>query len=133
MLVDLPGYGFAKAPKTRDRALDRAHRRAISGAAPSLRRVLLLIDARHGLKDADRRCMKLLDEAAVSYQVVLTKADKVEAGRARRRARGDGGGARDATPPRIRQIHLTSAHDGTGIAELRARARPRWRRRAQAR
>ena len=77
-LVDLPGYGYAKAPKTeikRWTALTRAYLRG----RQALRRVVLLIDARHGVKDNDEAIMGLLDEAAVSYQGVLTKADKVGA------------------------------------------------------
>ena len=77
-LVDMPGYGFAKAPrdvakKWRFLINDYLRGRVV------LKRTLLLIDSRHGLKDLDREVMKMLDDAAVSYRVVLTKADKVKA------------------------------------------------------
>ncbi len=76
-LVDLPGYGFAKAPKELVDRWTKLVRRYLRGR-PSLARVYLLVDARHGLKPVDRELMALLGEAAVSYQVVLTKADKVK-------------------------------------------------------
>jgi len=118
MLVDLPGYGYAKAGKTEIRRWTGLTRHYLKGR-PNLRRVCLLIDARHGLKDNDRAVMRDLDEAAVSYQVVLTKSDKlkpealsatcstVAAELARRAA---------AHPDCI----ATSAVSGLGIAELRA-------------
>ncbi len=77
MLVDLPGYGYAQAPKTEVRAWTRLVKDYLTGR-PNLCRVLLLIDARHGLKDVDEGIMAILDTAAVSYQIVLTKADKVK-------------------------------------------------------
>ncbi|MDP6603780.1 MAG: ribosome biogenesis GTP-binding protein YihA/YsxC, partial [Rhodospirillales bacterium] len=76
MLADLPGYGYARAPKPDVEAWTALVRAYFKGRAP-LRRVLLLVDARHGLKAADRDTMALMDEAAVSYQAVLTKCDKV--------------------------------------------------------
>ena len=75
-LVDMPGYGFAKAPKEMVDAWTALVRDYLRGR-PNLSRTFLLIDARHGLKPVDREIMKLLDEAAVSFQVVLTKADKL--------------------------------------------------------
>jgi len=77
MLVDLPGYGYARAPKkavARWQALISGYLR---GRAP-LRRVCVLVDARHGLKPTDREMMEMLDIHAVSYQLVLTKADKIK-------------------------------------------------------
>ena len=79
MLADLPGYGYAKASKTEIRRWTRLIFDYLRGR-PSLRRVCLLIDARHGLQGKDIKVMKDLDEAAVSYQVVLTKCDKVKPG-----------------------------------------------------
>ena len=76
MLADLPGYGYAKAPKSTVERWTRLVDFYLRGRVP-LRRVLLLIDARHGIKDVDRRVMSMLDKAAVSYQVVLTKCDKL--------------------------------------------------------
>jgi GTP-binding protein len=76
-LVDMPGYGFAKAPKD----LARKWRYLVNDylrGRPVLKRTLLLIDSRHGLKDIDREVMKMLDEAAVSYRLVLTKTDKIK-------------------------------------------------------
>jgi GTP-binding protein len=76
-LVDMPGYGFAEAPKAKVEAWTKLVRDYLRGRVPLLR-VLLLIDARHGLKSPDRTMMEILDEAAVSYQAVLTKADKIK-------------------------------------------------------
>src|SRR5262249_1839425 len=74
MLVDLPGYGYARAPKREIAAWTKLVDAYLRGRAP-LRRLMLLVDARHGLKDSDRDLMKMLDAAAVSYQGVLTKID----------------------------------------------------------
>lgn len=75
-LVDMPGYGYAKAPKALVEAWTALVRDYLRGR-PNLARTFLLVDARHGLKPVDLEIMKLLDEAAVSFQVVLTKADKL--------------------------------------------------------
>lgn len=75
-LVDLPGYGYAKAPETLVRQWQAILKTYLRGR-PNLRRVFLMIDARHGLKKDDLDIMKMLDEAAVSYQIVLTKTDKI--------------------------------------------------------
>lgn len=77
MLVDLPGYGYAKASKKEIESWDRLIKGYLKGR-PNLQRVCLLIDARRGLKDSDREIMDLLDEAAVSYQIILTKTDKTK-------------------------------------------------------
>ncbi len=74
-LVDLPGYGYAEAPKSVVENWQRLLRKYLAGRA-NLRRVFLLIDARHGAKAVDEEIMALLDKAAVSFQVVLTKSDK---------------------------------------------------------
>src|ERR1700694_1083724 len=76
-LVDMPGYGFAEAPKAKVEAWTKLVRDYLRGRAMLLR-VYLLIDSRHGLKPVDRTMMELMDEAAVSYQPVLTKADKIK-------------------------------------------------------
>jgi GTP-binding protein len=78
-IVDLPGYGYAKASK-RDIARWNATTNEYLQGRPNLQRVYVLIDCRHGLKDNDRELMKDLDVAAVSYQLILTKADKIKAG-----------------------------------------------------
>jgi GTP-binding protein len=118
MLVDLPGYGFAQASKQQMARWTQLTRRYLKGRA-ALRRVLLLIDARHGIKEADRPVMALLDEAAVSFQVVLTKTDKLPP--SQRAARLDAVRSELARHVAAHPaIHLTSAHEGGGIAALRA-------------
>ena len=117
-LVDMPGYGFAKAPVKvveRWKALVRTYLRG----RQVLARVLVLVDARHGLKDVDREMMKMLDAAAVSYRVVLTKGDKLKASElaavtVRTEAEAK---THVAAFPRV---HVTSSEKGLGIAELRA-------------
>lgn len=76
-LVDMPGYGYAKVSKSQKKQWDRLIRDYLRGR-PALRCVFVLVDARHGLKDSDREMMKLLDEAAVPYRIILTKTDKVK-------------------------------------------------------
>lgn len=76
-VVDLPGYGFAQAPKEQVQTWTELVKTYLAGR-PNLKRVLLLIDARHGLKANDKEIMEMLDKAAVSYQVVLTKLDKLK-------------------------------------------------------
>jgi GTP-binding protein len=77
-LVDMPGYGYAEAPKEKVEAWTKFIKAYLSGR-PSLRRVYLLIDARHGVKAVDREIMALLTEAAVTFEIVLTKVDKLNA------------------------------------------------------
>lgn len=79
MIADLPGYGYARAPKAQVEKWTRLVNAYLKGRQQLLR-VLVLIDARHGIKDVDRTVMKMLDTSAVSYQVILTKVDKVKAG-----------------------------------------------------
>ena len=117
-LVDLPGYGFAKASKGEAKRFQNLARDYLRGRV-NLRRVLLLIDARHGLKPSDAGAMDALDLAAVSYQLVLTKADKlrpaaVEAELARTLA------AVSRRPAAFPRAVATSAETGAGLAELRA-------------
>jgi ribosome biogenesis GTP-binding protein YsxC/EngB len=117
-LVDLPGYGYAAAAKDLIGTWTRLVDAYLTGRAP-LRRVMLLIDARHGLKDLDRRVMGMLDRAAVSYQVVLTKIDKASATELARSRDGiEGVRARHTA---LHPMALaTSARTGTGLAETRA-------------
>lgn len=75
-LVDMPGYGFAEAPKAKVEAWNKVLRGYLAGRR-TLLRVFVLIDARHGIKKTDQDILELLDQAAVSYQAVLTKSDKV--------------------------------------------------------
>src|SRR5881628_1244483 len=77
-LVDMPGYGYAKAPKSQVASWTELIHKFLLGRA-SLARVYVLVDARHGLKDVDLEVLKTLDRSAVSYQLVLTKADQIKA------------------------------------------------------
>jgi len=117
-LVDLPGYGYAKVAKSKVAAWSGLIRRYLKGR-PTLVRVLVLIDARHGLKDVDLETLAGLDEAAQSYQVVLTKADLVkpaELAALVARVAQAVAGYRAAHP----EVLLTSAATGQGIERLRA-------------
>jgi GTP-binding protein len=118
MLVDLPGYGHAEASKTAIRAWTALIRHYLRGRA-SLRRACLLIDARRGITEVDRPTMALCDEAALSYQVVLTKTDAVRAAElavTRASVAAELARHRAAHP----EIHLTSVEKRQGIEALRA-------------
>jgi GTP-binding protein len=118
VLVDLPGYGYAQVSKTQVTAWTQLVRDYLRGRA-GLRRLMLLVDARHGLKPSDLDMMADLDRAAVSYQVVLTKFDKVPA--SERAALLDKLARALASHPAAHpEIAVTSARDGTGIDDLRA-------------
>ena len=117
-LVDMPGYGFAKAPPKVVEKWKRLVRDFLRGRQV-LKRTLVLIDSRHGIKPPDEEMMKMLDEAAVGYRLVLTKADKIKASELA------------ATLAKVEQqarkhvaayphVHVTSAEKGLGIPELRA-------------
>ena len=95
-IVDMPGYGYAQAPKDDGRGTGPVSSSTSSSGRSNLRRVYVLIDARHGVKANDLEALELLDKAAVSYQLVLTKADKLKPARARHGRRGDAGGDRQA-------------------------------------
>ncbi|HWJ71039.1 MAG TPA: ribosome biogenesis GTP-binding protein YihA/YsxC [Sphingobium sp.] len=117
-LVDMPGYGYARAPKDMVRAWKHLVNDYLRGRAV-LRRTHVLIDSRHGLKDVDHTLFDMLDEAAVSYRVVLTKADKVKASELAE--------VRERTAAAIRkrpaahpEIIATSSEKGMGLPELRA-------------
>jgi GTP-binding protein len=117
-LVDMPGYGFAKAPKDLMRKWKYLVNDFLRGRAV-LKRVLVLVDSRHGLKDVDCELMEMLDKAAVSYRLVLTKADKVKASELAK--------VHDATIAEARKhpaahpgVIATSSEKGMGIPELRA-------------
>ncbi|MDG2285730.1 MAG: ribosome biogenesis GTP-binding protein YihA/YsxC, partial [Alphaproteobacteria bacterium] len=118
VLVDLPGYGYAKVSKTQVEAWTQTLKAFLRGRT-TLRRACLLIDSRHGIKDLDREMMDMLDEAAVVYQVVLTKVDKAKKGEigAREAAVTAELAKRAAAFP---VVALTSSEKGTGVAELRA-------------
>ncbi len=117
-LVDLPGYGYANAPLAKVEAWQALLKRYLSGRA-TLRRAFVLIDARHGIKKVDEEIMALLDSAAVTFQCVLTKADKVKAkdcervlAQVRQRL--------SKHPAAFPELILTSSEKGDGIATLRA-------------
>ena len=118
MLVDLPGYGYAQAPKGDVEKWTRLVNDYLRGR-PVLRRTCVLIDSRHGLKDTDREVMTMLDKAAVPYQIVFTKIDKIKA--------SDLDAVIAATDAEIKRrpaaypiMIATSSEKGTGIPELRA-------------
>jgi GTP-binding protein len=116
-LVDMPGYGYAAAAKTKVKAWTALIHAFLRGRQ-SLARVYLLVDARHGLKDTDDAVLATLDEAAVSYQVVLTKVDQVKpADLDARRAAVAAALARH--PAAFPDLLATSARTGAGIPELR--------------
>ena len=117
-MVDMPGYGFAKAPKDMVRQWRFLVNDFLRGR-DVLKRALVLIDSRHGIKDVDRDILGMLDKAAVSYRIVLTKADKVKATdlAAVTQATADEARKRPAAHP---EIIATSSEGGLGIAELRA-------------
>ena len=117
-VVDMPGYGYAAAAKSKIAAWTELIHAYLRGRA-NLARIYVLVDARHGLKDADDPMFDALGQAAVSHQIVLTKSDAVKpAELAQRIAEVEATlGKRPAAFP---TVLVTSAHDGTGIAELRA-------------
>lgn len=117
-LVDMPGYGYAKAPKDVVRQWRFLINDYLRGRAV-LKRVLVLIDSRHGVKDVDRDLMKMLDDAAVSYRLVLTKADKIKASDLAEVITSTIAEARQHTAAHP-DIIATSSEKGMGIAELRA-------------
>ncbi len=117
-LVDMPGYGFAKAPPSVTEQWRRLVRDFLRGRVV-LKRTLLLIDARHGIKPVDGDMMQMLDEAAVGYRVVLTKADKIKASELAATVAATEAAARKRTAA-FPQVHVTSSELKMGIAELRA-------------
>jgi GTP-binding protein len=118
LLVDLPGYGFAQVSRSMKETWQDLASAYLRGR-PTLVRVCLLIDSRHGVKDSDRETMKNLDSAAVSYQLVLTKVDKLKAADVPRAVATAEAVARKhgAAHP---EVLPTSSETGFGIAELRA-------------
>jgi GTP-binding protein len=118
MLCDMPGYGFASAPAPKVRAWTRLVLDYLRNR-PNLGRVYVLIDSRHGLKNTDLPVLDLLDKAAVSYQIVLTKADKLKPGELEAciAAVKDGIKKRPAAFP---EVIATSSEKGEGLPELKA-------------
>lgn len=116
-LVDLPGYGFARAPLAVVQKWQALLKDYLAGR-PTLRRAFALIDSRHGVKDVDHEIMRLLDRAAVPFQVVLTKADKIGAGTmAATVAQVED--ALQKHPAAFPELVVTSSDAGRGIATLR--------------
>lgn len=117
-LVDLPGYGFANAPLEKVRAWQALLKQYLSGRA-TLRRAFVLIDSRHGIKPVDEEIMSLLDSAAVTFQCVLTKSDKIKAkdeSGLLKQVRG-----RLAThPAAFPELIMTSSEKGDGVPILRS-------------
>ncbi|MHA6287466.1 ribosome biogenesis GTP-binding protein YihA/YsxC [Maricaulis sp. CAU 1757] len=117
-IVDLPGYGFAKAPKPVVEKWTRLTRSFLQGRA-NLKRVYLLIDSRHGLKPVDEKIMDVFDEAAVSYQIVLTKSDKIKPP-AVKRVTDETLAAIIRRPAAFPRVVATSSSKTDGISDLRA-------------
>ena len=117
-LVDMPGYGFAKAPVKVVERWKQLVRTYLKGRQV-LQRTLVLVDSRHGLKDVDREMLKMLDETAVGYRLVLTTADKIKASELAKVTEAVAAEARKH-PAAFPTIHVTSSEKGMGIAELRA-------------
>jgi GTP-binding protein len=114
----MPGYGYASAPKTKVASWTALIHKFLQGRA-SLARVYVLVDARHGLKDVDLDVLKTLDKSAVSYQVVLTKADQVKATELENSI-ATTKAALSTHPAAFPDILVTSSRSGAGMAELRA-------------
>jgi len=117
-LVDLPGYGFAKVGRGEKNKFQNLGRAYLRGR-PNLKRAYLLIDSRHGVKDVDLEAMEAFDLAAVSYQIVLTKADKLR-GRDLEQVHAETVRKIAKRPAAFPRVVATSAEKGTGIPELRA-------------
>lgn len=117
-LVDLPGYGYANAPLAVVEKWQKLLKRYLSGRQ-TLRRAFVLIDSRHGVKDVDEEIMSLLDSSAVTFQCVMTKADKVKL-KDRERVIEQVRTALARHPAAYPEIVLTSSEKGDGIATLRS-------------
>jgi GTP-binding protein len=117
-LVDMPGYGYASAPKTQVASWTKLIHQFLQGRA-TLARVYVLIDARHGIKDVDQDVLKTLDKSAVSYQVVLTKADQVKKSELEKTI-AETAAALAKHPAAFPDVLVTSSRSGDGMPELRA-------------
>jgi GTP-binding protein len=117
-LVDMPGYGYASAPKSKVASWTELIHKFLLGRA-SLARVYVLIDARHGFKEADREVLKTLDKSAVSYQLVLTKSDQVKPAELQTQIEATIAALAEH-PAAFPQVLATSSRSGAGMAELRA-------------
>ncbi|WP_204601980.1 ribosome biogenesis GTP-binding protein YihA/YsxC [Paremcibacter congregatus] len=117
-LSDLPGYGYAKVSRSLVKEWTKLLKSYLRGR-PNLRRAFVLVDSRHGIKDSDREIMTMMDECAVSYQIVLTKMDKIKKAEQEKVVAKTQADVRKnvAAHP---EVLLTSSTKGDGIAELRA-------------
>ena len=118
VLVDLPGYGYAAAAKSKVAAWTRLIHDYLHGRA-ALGRVYVLIDARHGLKSLDETVLDMLGAAAVSYEIVLTKCDQVSEAELEKRSESVKAGVQKR-PAAFPELIATAAHTGSGIPQLRA-------------
>lgn len=118
VLVDMPGYGYAEAPKSKVKAWNELIRAYLRGRA-SLARVYILVDARHGLKATDAPVLEELDAAAVSYAVLLTKADQIGAAALAERV-AEVSNALKTHPAAFPEVLATSSRTGAGFPALRA-------------
>jgi len=118
-LVDLPGYGFAKVSRGAANKFQNLGRSYLRGR-PNLKRAFLLIDSRHGLKDVDNEAMEAFDLAAVSYQILLTKTDKLRSQRDIDQVVAETQRKIAKRPAAFPRVLATSAEKGAGIPELRA-------------
>ena len=116
-IVDLPGYGFANAPVDVVKKWQALLKEYLSGRAP-LRRAFVLIDSRHGVKPVDHEIMTLLDKSAVTFQVVLTKVDKIKSGAVAALLEGVNTSLQ-SHPAAFPEVVLTSSEKGDGVATLR--------------
>jgi GTP-binding protein len=117
-LVDMPGYGYASAPKTKIASWTKLIHQYLQGRS-TLARVYVLIDSRHGLKEVDREVLTTLDKSAVSYQVVLTKADQVKPAELAERIAATTEALRKH-PAAFPELLTTSSRSAEGMPELRA-------------
>ena len=117
-LVDMPGYGYAAAGKDKVAAWTALIHAYLRGRA-NLARVFVLVDSRHGLKPVDNDVLDTLDKAAVSYQVVMTKADELKSGELERRV-AETAAAIGRRPAAFPEVQPTSSRTGLGVPELRA-------------
>ena len=117
-LVDMPGYGYAQAAKTKIASWTTLIHKFLQGRS-NLARIYVLIDSRHGIKDVDTEILKMLDRSAVSYQIVLTKADQIKATELEARIEATLA-ALKTHPAAFPEIIATSSRSGMGMPELRA-------------
>ena len=114
VMVDMPGYGYAKVSKSKIKAWVKTLRKYLCGRVP-LRLCCLMVDGRHGLKDSDREMMDMLDEAAVPYRIILTKGDKMSG----QKVVEDVTAELKKHPAAFPTPHVTSSQKNEGISELR--------------